>query len=255
MPIVTPEEGLATSRPEIAVGDQEMHAYFACARGKDRRPGVLLIHESFGVTAHMEDVTRRFALAGFATLAPNLFVDFPAPPMGDAPTVIRALNQFDDKKALERLSVASEWLKHHGRCNGNVGAVGFSMGGKLALLLAFTTNKLSAVVPFYGSIVPRTFPGMPPPAAGVQKISPIDVAEGLACPLQGHYAGKDASIPREDVDALEKKLGPSGRTADFYFYPDASHAFHNDHRPEVYLEASAKQAFQRTLEFLKKHLG
>lgn len=254
MPIVTTEDGLATSRPEIAAGDREMHAYFACARGKDRRPGVLIIHEAFGVTAHIEDVTRRFAHAGFAALAPNLFLDFPAPAMGDVPAVIRTLNQLDDETAVERLAVASEWLRHHGRCNGKVGAVGFCLGGKLALLLAFTTSKLSAVVSFYGSISPRTFPGMPPPAAGVRKLAPIDAAAGLACPLQGHYAGKDASIPREDLDELEKRLGSTGRTTDFFIYPDAAHAFHNDHRPEVFLEASARQAFQRTTDFLRKHL-
>ena len=77
------------------------------------------------------------------------------------------LTLLDEKEAVDNLASAADWLKHHQRCNGKVGAVGFCIGGKLAMLLAFSTDKLSAVVPFYGSMINKTFPGMPPPPASV----------------------------------------------------------------------------------------
>jgi carboxymethylenebutenolidase len=255
MPIVTPEDGLISSRPEIPVGptrDETMHAYFACPKGKERLPGVLVIHESYGVTSHIEDVVRRFAHAGFATLAPNLFVKQAPPATEDWPVVTQALAQLDDKEAVQNLESAADWLKHHQRCTGKVGAVGFCVGGKYALLLAFTSDRLAAVVPFYGPLVNKGFPGGSPPS-NVTKLSPIDLVDGLTVPLQGHYAGKDRSISQEELKAIEQRIKQGGKNAEFFVYPDAEHGFHNDTRP-IYLEASARQAFSRTVDFLRRQL-
>jgi carboxymethylenebutenolidase len=252
MPIVTPEEGLSTSRPEIASGEHEMHAYFACLKGKERRPGLLVIHEAYGVTAYIEDVVRRFAHAGFAALAPGLLGRVSVPQPGDLVGVGKLHAELDDREVLADLGAAADWLKHHGRCNGKVGAIGFCFGARYAMLLAFTSDKISAVVPFYGHIVFRALPGAPSPRA--PKLSPMELAEGLVGPMQGHFAGKDQGIPSADVRALEEKLRAAGKSVEIFVYPDAQHAFHNDTR-DAYLEASAKQAFQRTLEFFKKQLA
>ncbi len=257
MAIVTPDDDLTTSRPEIPAGptrDDEMHAYFACPKGKERLPGVLIIHDAMGVTAHTEDVVRRFAKARFAALAPNLYIKQAPPPVDDTPTILTALSQFDEKEAVDNLASAADWLKHHQRCNGRVGAVGFCYGGKLSMLLAFTTDKVSAVVRLYVSLMNKNFPGMPPPQAIVQKLSPMDLAEGLTVPLQGHYGGKDRSISPDEIRQMEQQFKTGSKNAEFFLYPDAEHAFYNDTRP-VYLEASAKQAMSRTLDFLRRQLG
>jgi carboxymethylenebutenolidase len=257
MPIETSEEGLSTSRPEIPAGpsrEDTMHAYFAAPKGKERLPGVLVIHEAFGVTSHIEDVVRRFAKAGFAALAPNLFIKQPAAASEDLPAMVAALNQLDEKEAIDNLASAADWLKHHQRCNGKVGAAGFSVGGKLALLLAFSTDKLAAVVPFYGPLVNKSFPGMPAPAPGVHKLNPMDLVDGLTIPLQGHYAGKDRSIGMDEVKQMEQRFKTGSKNAELFLYPDAEHAFYNDARPN-YLEASAKQAMTRTVDFLRRQLS
>lgn len=257
MPIVTSEDGLFTSRPEIPAGptrDDEMHAYFACPKGKERLPGVLVVHEATGVTSQIEDVVRRFAKAGFAALAPNLYVKQAPPPADDAPTVLTALNLMDDKEAVDNLASAADWLKHHQRCNGKVGAVGFGVGGKLAMLLAFSTDKLASVVPFYGTLVNKSFPGMTPPPANITKLSPMDLVEGLTVPLQGHYAGKDRSISPDEIRQIEQQFKSASKNAELFLYPDAEHAFCNDTRP-AYLEASAKQAMTRALDFLRRQLS
>jgi carboxymethylenebutenolidase len=253
MPIVTSEEGLSTSRPEIASGEHEMHAYFACLKGKERRPGLLVIHEAYGVTAYIEDVVRRFAHAGFATLAPGLLGGVTVPQPGDKAGFGKLNAELDDREVLADLGAATEWLKHHGRCNGKVGTVGFCFGARYAMLLAFTSDKISAVAPFYGQIVARPLPGAPAPKA--PKLSPIELADGLTGALQGHFGGKDAGIPAADVHALEEKLKAAGKSAEIFLYPDAGHAFHRDDGGDNYLEASAKQAFQRTVDFFKKQLG
>jgi carboxymethylenebutenolidase len=257
MAIETSDEGLVTSRPEIPAGptrDDEMHAYFACPKGKERLPGVLLIHEAMGITSHIEDVVRRFAKAGFATLAPNLFVKQAPPASDDLQTVLKTLTLLDEKEAVDNLASAADWLKHHQRCNGKVGAVGFCIGGKLAMLLAFSTDKLSAVVPFYGPMVNKSFPGMPPPPANVHKLNPMDLVDGLTIPLQGHYGGKDRTIGLDEVKQMEQRFKTGSKNAELFLYPDAEHAFHNDTRPS-YLEASAKQAMTRTMDFLRRQLG
>ncbi len=257
MAIVTTEDDLITSRPEIPAGptrDDEMHAYFACPKGKERLPGVLIIHEAMGVTSHIEDVVRRFAKARFVALAPNLYIKQAPPPVDDPPTVLRALAMFDEKEAVDNLASAADWLKHHQRCTGKVGAVGFCIGGKLAMLLAFTTDKVSAVVPFYGPLVNKNFPGMPPPPASVHKLSPMDLSDGLTVPLQGHYGGKDRNISQDEIRQMEQQFKNGSKNAEFFLYPDAEHAFYNDTRA-AYLEASAKQAMSRTMDFLRRQLS
>src|SRR5580693_6797643 len=110
MAIVTPEDDLTTSRPEIPAGptrDDEMHAYFACLKGKERLPGVLVIHEAMGLTSHIEDVVRRFAKAGFAALAPQLFIKQAPPPADDLPTILKAVGQLDEKEAVDNLASAA----------------------------------------------------------------------------------------------------------------------------------------------------
>jgi carboxymethylenebutenolidase len=257
MAIVTSDDGLVTSRPEIPAGptrEEDMHAYFAAPKGKERLPGVLIIHEAQGVTSHIEDVVRRFAKAGFVALAPNLFIKQAPPASDDLPTILTALGQMDEKEAVDNLASAADWLKHHQRCNGKVGAVGFCIGGKLAMLLAFTTDKLSAVVPFYGQLVTKAFPGMPPPPANVHKLSPMDLVDGLTVPLQGHYAGKDRTISMDEIKQMEQRFKTGSKNAELFLYPDAEHAFHNDTRGS-YLEASAKQAMTRTIDFLRRQLS
>ena len=122
------------------------------------------------------------------------------------------------------------------------------------MLLAFSTDKLSAVVPFYGAMVNKAYPGMPPPPPSAHKMSPMDLVDGLTIPLQGHYAGKDRTIGMDEVKQMEQHFKNGSKNAELFLYPDAEHAFHNDTRP-AYLEASAKQAMSRTLEFLRRQLA
>jgi carboxymethylenebutenolidase len=118
-----------------------------------------------------------------------------------------------------------------------VGLTGFCLGGAVTVIGACRIPELSAAVSFYG---------IPPEAAA----KPADVK----VPLQGHFANTDDWCTPAVVDAFEAALKAAGKPAEIYRY-DASHAFMNEQRQEVYDRPAADLAWRRTLDFLKKHLG
>jgi carboxymethylenebutenolidase len=118
-----------------------------------------------------------------------------------------------------------------------VGTVGFCMGGALSLFAASKNPEVGACVVFYG---------------GHPNIKP-DLA-ALPAPVLGFYAGKDGFVTPQAVTALDEELTRLGKRHDFHTYPDADHAFFNDHRPEVYDAAAAADAWDKTLAFFKSEL-
>ena len=97
-----------------------------------------------------------------------------------------------------------------------------------------------AVVPYYG-VVPD----------GVEQPD----WSRLSAAVQGHFGEDDPSCPPETVSALESALGEAGVPVEMFVYPGAGRAFFDDTRPDAYVEDAARQAWIRTLEFLRKHLG
>jgi len=71
----------------------------------------------------------------------------------------------------------------------------------------------------------------------------------------GLYAGRDTSVTPDAVRQLEAKLKELGKSVEMHIYPDTKHAFFNDTRPEVYNKEAATDAWQRTVEFFRTHLG
>jgi carboxymethylenebutenolidase len=115
------------------------------------------------------------------------------------------------------------------------------MGGGLTLLLATQRpDAVRAAVPYYG-VIP--WPAAQPDWARL---------EGA---VQGHYAEHDDYAPPEKVRELEALLRSLGQQAEFFVYPGTQHGFFNDDRPEVYNPEAARQAWERTLAFLREHLG
>ena len=115
------------------------------------------------------------------------------------------------------------------------------MGGGLALYLAtLRPDDVKAAVPFYGVI----------PWQSVQPDFSV-----MQAAVQGHYAENDDFAGPDAVAALEKHLKGLGKHCELLLYPGTGHGFFNDTRPDVYDEESARQAWVRTLEFLRAKLG
>lgn len=202
-------------------------------------PGVIVIQEWWGLVDHVKDVCDRLAAEGFTALAPDLYHGATAAEPDGAGKLMMALEL---PRAARDLGGAVDFLTGHGAVRGRgVGAVGFCMGGGLALWLAtLRPDAVKATVPFYGVI----------PWEAAQP----DWAR-LAGAVQGHYGELDASAGPESVRALEGQLRDAGVDVDMFVYPGAGHAFFNDARPDAYVEDAARQAWVRTLEFLRQKLG
>ncbi|GAB3893220.1 dienelactone hydrolase family protein [Spirosoma agri] len=219
--------------------DTTMKGYLARPAAAGKYPAVVVIHENRGLNPHIEDVTRRLALAGFLALAPDALSasgGTPADNRSDGSDQIRDLfSKLDAQKTRENFVKALDYLKNRPDSTGKLGAVGFCWGGAMANQLAVHDSDLKAAVPFYGR---------QPDAADVPKIKAA---------MQLHYGGLDERV-NAGIPAYEEALKKSGVPYELYVYEGAQHAFHNDTAPTRYNEAAAKLAWSRTVTFLKAKL-
>jgi carboxymethylenebutenolidase len=199
-----------------------------------KHPGVLVIHENRGLNPYIEDVARRLGTEGYLAFAPDGLTSVGGYPGNDEKGA-ELFRMVDRQKMFEDFVAAAKWLKTRPDCTGKLGAVGFCFGGGIVNMLAVQLGSdLNAGVAFYGS---------QPPAEDVAKIK---------APLMLHYAGLDTRI-NAGWPAYEAALKAHHLPYQAFVYEGANHGFHNDTTPR-YDEASAKLAWQRTLDFFAKYL-
>ena len=231
---ITSDEDLFTERVTYPGVNGDMQAYVARPKEEKKYASVVVIHENRGLNAHIEDVTRRAATAGYLAIAPNALS-----PLGGTPAnEDEARAKFQELKPednLQNFIKVFDYLPKRKDFNGITGCVGFCWGGAMANSLAVNVPSLKAAVPFYGR---------QPKAEDVPKIKAA---------LQLHYAENDQGV-NAGIAAFEEALKNNKITYELYMYPGAQHAFHNDTAPSRYNEAAAKLAWQRTLEFFAKYL-
>ena len=196
-------------------------------------PAVLVIHENRGLNPYIEDVVRRFAVAGFLGFGPDALTPLGGYPGNDEQGA-QMQRELDRDKITEDFLAAARFLMSHSDSTGRVGAVGFCFGGGMVNTLAVRLPNLAAGVPFYG--------GQPP----TEEVARINA------PLLIHYAGLDERI-NAGCSAYEAALEAAGKTYTMHMYEDTNHGFHNDTTPR-YDEAAAKLAEERTIAFFNRHL-
>ncbi|HEY6275313.1 MAG TPA: dienelactone hydrolase family protein [Streptosporangiaceae bacterium] len=207
--------------------------------------GVVVLHEAFGLTSHIRSICGRLAGAGYLAVAPALFHRQGAPVLG--------YDQFDRARpllgGLRAGQIASDTdaalalLAARGIAAGRRAAVGFCMGGSIALIMA-TRAGLGAAVTFYGGGVGQGRFGYPPLA---------DAAASLRVPWLGLFGDLDQSIPVPDVERLAQQAARAPVPTEVVRYPDAGHGFHCDERGS-YAPAAAADAWSRTLAWLVTYL-
>ncbi len=224
---------------EFAANGRTAEGYLALPESGSG-PGLLVIQEWWGLVDHIKDVCDRFAKEGFTALAPDLYHGKRIPNK-EPDEAGKAAMALDQERAAKDMSGAVDFLKDHPSVRGNgVGVIGFCMGGGLALWLAtIRPDAVRAVVPFYG-IAPY---GQEPDWSA------------LTAAVEGHYAEDDDMAGPAVAADLERRLTDLGREVRMFVYPGTKHAFFNDTRPEVYDADAARQAWIRTLEFLRAKLG
>lgn len=231
---VTGDGDLFTERISYPGVNGEMQAYVARPRAEKKYPAVIVIHENRGLNAHIEDVTRRAAHAGYLAIAPNALAPLGGTPANEdeARTKFQQLNQEDSNQNFIRIF---DQLPNRKDYNGNAGCVGFCWGGAMSNTLAVNVASLKAAVAFYGR------------QPAVQDVPKIKAA------IQLHYAGLDTRI-NEGIAAYEEALKKNNISYELYMYEGVNHAFHNDTAPTRYNEAAAKLAWERTIAFFGKQL-
>lgn len=231
---------------ELTTAHGPMPLYEARPDGK-ARGAVIVIQEAFGVNAHIEDVTRRFADAGYHAVAPHVFhrAGGGTAPYGDFSKVLPLYEHLDDAGILVDVDASREHLHAAGWDDHQLGIVGFCFGGRVTFLVALRRG-LGAAVGFYGGgIVTARFPQFP---------ALVDDAAGLQTPWLGLFGDQDQSIPVEDVERLGEALQGASVSTEIVRYPDAGHGFHCDVR-DAYDETAAKDAWNRTLAWFENHLS
>ncbi|MDQ2694645.1 MAG: dienelactone hydrolase family protein [Pseudomonadota bacterium] len=233
--VVAPDDpGLTVGRVAFPGADGELRGYLARPADAPPLPGIVVIHENRGLNPHIEDVTRRAALAGYVALAPDFLSSAGGTP--DDPDRARELiGGLDPQATLGDAVQAVAFLRSSPLTTGKVGAVGFCWGGALVNRLAVQAPDLDAAVVFYGR-VPET----------------ADVAR-IEAPLLLHFAGLDERI-NAGMAGYEAALKAAGKDYTLHLYDGVNHAFHNDTSEARYDAAAAKLAWQRTMAFFDRHL-
>lgn len=232
---ITRPDDLFTEYINYPGAPNPMTAYVARPKEEKKYPAVVVIHENRGLNAHIEDVTRRAANAGYLAIAPNALSALGKKP-ADEDEARKWFSELNPADSLKNFINAFDYLATRKDYNGKAGCVGFCWGGAMANNLAVNVPSLKAAVAFYGR------------QPGADDVAKIKAA------LQLHYGGLDQGV-NAGIPAFEEALKKNNVTYELYVYEGAQHAFHNDTSPARYNEAAAKLAWQRTLDFFKKHLG
>jgi carboxymethylenebutenolidase len=223
---------MAGKMVEFPTNGHTTHGYLATpASGKG--PGVLVIQEWWGLVPHIKKVADRFAAEGFSALAPDMYHGQTASEPDGAGKLFMALNI---GRAEKDLRGATTYLKAHSS-TAKAGAVGFCMGGQLALFAATLDASIGACVNFYG-IHPNVKPDY----------------RKLAGPVLGLYAEKDGFVTPDVAKGVDKAIKEAGKSSEVHIYPGVNHAFFNDERPDAYDKPAAEDAWRRTLTFFRQHL-
>ncbi len=219
---------------EIATKGGPAAAELLLPEGDARVPGIVVVHEWWGINDDIRRLLARFAAEGIAALAVDLYGGRSTT---DAAQAMELANEMKTTRALEIMAAGVELLASHPRSTGKVAVTGFCLGGGMALVAAFNVPTLSAAVPFYGT--------------GRDEYCN---AWQTKVPILGHYSKPDSFVSIERARKIAQAVNDAGGSFELCEY-DAGHAFMREADPSAYHEPSAKLAWDRTLTFLRRHLG
>ncbi len=236
--------GITTRYESVAVEADHFDAYCAVPEG-GTGPGVLLFQEIFGINDNIRSLAERLAGAGYLVLAPDMFWRlerrFERKDESGMADAFAMVQKFDFPHSVGDIHAAHAHLLAMPECTGQIGAMGFCLGGGLAFAAA-TMSRVGdrgpdAAVCYYGSAIN-------------DMLAEVD---NLCCPTMFHYGANDPFISVEKIAAVEQAV--TGLPGTQFHRYEAGHAFSNWDAPSMYNGVAADLAWSRTLEFFGRHLS
>jgi carboxymethylenebutenolidase len=244
--ITTDTEGLEAGEVHVPGSDAEIPAYRSKPKGDGPFPVVLVVQEIFGVHEHIKDLTRRFAKAGYYAIAPELYArQGDVSKMTDIQQILKdVVSKVPDAQVMSDLDATVSFAAGDGGDIGRLAITGFCWGGRIVWLYAAHNERVKAGAAWYGPLV-----GEP---TDLKPKNPVDIAGSLKVPVLGLYAGDDANIKPEHVDAMKKALAGGSSGSEIIVVPGVPHGFNADYRPS-YREKEAKEGWAKMLDWFKSH--
>lgn len=233
-PTAAPTPAAAAQAVQFPGEGATILGYLARPAGNGPFPAVLICHENRGLLDHFKDVARRFADAGYVSLAVDLVSREGGTDIATAEQVRSALSSPPDRHVRD-FQAGLRHLQTLAYVRGDrIGMTGFCFGGGITWLMAARTPELRAAVPFYGSN------------------PPLDEVPNLRAAVLGMYGELDRFI-NPGIPAIEEAMARSNKTFEKIIYPGAQHAFFND-TGQSYNAEAARAAWARTLAWFDKYL-
>jgi len=214
-------------------GSEQLNGYYVKPAGNGPFPALVVIHEWWGLNDQIKGTADRLASQGYAALAVDLYR---GKATADADEAHQLMMSLPEDRAVADLKAAFAYLQAQKEIKKNsIGSIGWCMGGGYSLQLALNQPDLAACVIYYGRLV--TDP---------------EALKKINAPILGIFGGQDKPLA-EMAPPFEQKMKEGGKKVEIHIYPDAGHGFFNE-TGKNYNAADAKDAWAKTLEFLKAHL-
>jgi carboxymethylenebutenolidase len=226
---------VSTKTVEYRSGHSMVKGFIAVPRSGGKHPGIVVIHEWWGLVPWVKQQTEKLAGQGYVALAVDLYQGRSTANPSQARELMRSLSQ---GPALQDLEAAFNYLASRPDVEkSKIGSIGWCMGGGWSLRLAEHEPSLAACVVNYGEL-PRS-------SAEIQ---------GIHAPVLGNFAAEDRGIPPQAVHAFENTMKAAGKQINVKIYAGAAHAFENPNNKKGFRPVAAHDAWRRTLLFLNAEL-
>jgi len=216
-------------------GDETVQAELYTPQGKGPFPGIIVIHEWWGLNDWVKEQAAKLSDQGYVALAIDLYRGKVATKPDEAHELMRGL---PEDRAKRDLHAAFEFLKSQSNVKKDrIASIGWCMGGGYSLDVALQEPTLTADVINYGHL-----------ATDSESLKKINAA------ILGIFGGQDRGIPVDDVKKFEQTLKQLGKKVEIVIYPNAGHGFENPNN-DNYRAEDATDAWKRTVKFLADTLG
>jgi carboxymethylenebutenolidase len=215
-------------------GAARLSGFLAVPPGKGPFPGLIVVHEWWGLNDQVKSAAAELARSGYAALAVDLFRGKVATDPGTAKSLAMGL---DSSQGVEDTKEAFEFLSGR-KFIGKIGSLGWCFGGGYSLRLALAEPRVAACVIYYGRLE-----------------TDQELLKKLTAPVIGFFGEDDQSVRVADVRAFEEAMRQAGRKVSVHVYPGAGHAFANPTHTDAWRPEATRDAWTRMMAFLKDSIG